>query len=627
MDRLLAVALLSCLAFAGGIDVRHYDLDVTVEADALALRVTLHADVPSPPARWRLDLADRMKVERVEANGRSIPFVAEGNELVLDLSSLGKGALEISFVVRGSPYVKFSPGRGGFLRTVVSPTITHIRKQYPWYPRARDDPATYRTAVHAPDGWLVRTTGTETAPGTFVQKGAVRRIGLVAGPYELVRREAAGSFVLDAFMLSGGERAGHPLEVARRALEVYAGRFGASEAKRFTLVEMPEAFGPGSGYGEGDYVLLGAGAFQTGRAWADALVAHEVAHTWWGHELVLSDFASEALASYAALGFVQEDEARDQRRSAVERISKAPAIHMRDVKGFGGGMDPATYRAHAYEKGMMILFMAEEAIGRPAMDTLLRGLIEANRGKAIGYADLHDALARKQRTLVDLLEEPGLVTLAVEHTSKRSGKKWKVKGKVTADRPKLAAKVLVRAQCGGETVETTVRLSRGKGKFSMTTPEKPDTIVIDPDYRLLALRPESGIDAAPIHDSAVEVMNSPNEGDPRVLEETIARLRGLLRAGAGDREGLYHTGIGRCLFRLDRRKEAKEEFEAALKLGAGGPFHRAWIYLRLGCLADLEGDRKEAERLYRKAATGRGASAQRAQRFLKRPYRGYSVDG
>ena len=69
------------------------------------------------------------------------------------------------------------------------------------------------------------------------------------------------------------------------------------------------------------------------------------------------------------------------------------------------------------------------------------------------------------------------------------------------------------------------------------------------------------------------------------LNTTIAQLDALLKGDPG--------------------KEARAAFKEALRLGAGGPFHRAWIYLRLGNMADVDGDRKLAKKNY-KLATEQG---------------------
>jgi len=75
-------------------------------------------------------------------------------------------------------------------------------------------------------------------------------------------------------------------------------------------------------------------------------------------------------------------------------------------------------------------------------------------------------------------------------------------------------------------------------------------------------------------------------------------------------------------------KAARAAFKEALRLGAGGPFHRAWIYLRLGNMADVDGDRELAKKNY-KLATEQGAryrAARRAAGYMEKKYRGYDKD-
>jgi hypothetical protein len=83
-------------------------------------------------------------------------------------------------------------------------------------------------------------------------------------------------------------------------------------------------------------------------------------------------------------------------------------------------------------------------------------------------------------------------------------------------------------------------------------------------------------------------------------------------------------------FRLGHLEEAEKELLEALRLGAGGPFHRGWVHLRLGCVADLRGDRKAALEHYGKVAKADGSSkaaAEKAKSFLDKAYRGFAKDG
>ena len=624
--RRIALALL-CLtgwAGAGAADVEHYDLDVEVSARSLKVRAVLRV---APSQRLRLELADPMKV--LDVTGAK--WTREAGSLVVDPA----GAI-VTVTLAGAPRSQFSPQRGGFLRTVVSPEITYVRSQYPWYPRLAGDAATYRVSVRAPEGWRVRTRGVTSDGTTFAQPTPVRRIGLVAGPYRVTEREIQG-VRFDAYTLgAGADRPGAQrlLDVAARAFDHYGKRFGALQVSHFTLVEMPAPYGPGSGYNEGDYVLLEAGAFERDAAWADGLVAHEVAHTWWGDQVAFRHFAGESLASYATLGFVQAEQgdtaAREERRKAVEAVvGHAGGVPLADIRDSGRGLGPGVYRVHAYDKGMMLLCMCEEALGRPVLDRALAGMLAAHRGELVDYGALREALGSKVRRLVEELERPGAPTLGLTYKAKRSGRKWRVKGTLTLDRP-LKLAVQVRALCADGNVDTTVKLTGKKATFSLTTGTEPHGVAVDPDYRVLAGRPTAaGIDPGEEIELAFDVVRSPKRGGKEECEDAIARLRRALEARAGKSEGACHTGIGRCLFRLGRFDEAQAAFAEALRLGAGGPFHRRWVHLRLGCIADLEKKRDEAKRHYEKvlASSTRGHTSDQARRFLERPYRGYRKDG
>ncbi len=652
-------------------DVVRYEIDVSVRPDGLRERVAVHLSPASVPRKLELRLAAAMRVTAVESSGRPLPFdqPSNGSHVIVDTKDVDGPQdvpIVVTLTVEGRPLVRFPKERGGFVRTSVGEKSAYIRSQYPWYPRRADDPATFRVTADVPEAWRVRTAGhgergdadEGRVQWRYASDAPTREIGLVAGPYTMVEREAGNEFVLDALVFPGHEDAAqHLLGVAARAFEHYAGRFGVVTHRRFSLVEMPDAFGRGSGYGEDGYVLIGSGAFDAAgdAPWADSLVAHEVAHTWWGREVAFSNFVSESLASYATLGFVAadlgEDVARLERRKAVEAVVEATAadqeIALTDINGFGGGMDPRTYRVHAYEKGMMILSMLEDSIGREALDAELAKLIDERRGELIDYAVVRDALARSGKEAKALLarwEQPGIPELTLDHAVKEGRRKATLTGTLgqrslnepgSSNKQRSSKKtgplqVTVVAICGEEMVSTVVDLKGKSARFKLDVPAAPDSVVVDPDYRILAQRPRSGsLDPDAVIKEAFGVVNSPGASDRATCEKTIAQLRALLRSGAGKHEGLCHTGIGRCLFRLDRLDEAQVAFASALRLGAGGPFHVAWIHLRLGCIADVQGDRDAALEHYRKAS-GRRASkstAAMASRFLERRYRGYKKDG
>jgi tetratricopeptide (TPR) repeat protein len=192
--------------------------------------------------------------------------------------------------------------------------------------------------------------------------------------------------------------------------------------------------------------------------------------------------------------------------------------------------------------------------------------------------------------------------------------------------------VPIVALCGEERFETEVKLSGAEAKFKLATSAEPDAVVVDPDWELLIARDLGDFDPKKILEAAMKVANTPGESNADVLARAVADLRGLLAKSAlsGGEEGAAHTAIGRCLFRLGQLDEAEQELNEALRLGAGGPFHRGWAHLRLGCIADLRKDRKAALEHYRAVVDGSGSSksaVEKAEAFLAKPYRGYASDG
>lgn len=631
------------------IDVLHYDVEVAVLADGLTMNVGIHAQLDGAPDEWQLELAGSMRVSSASAAGRELPFRQEGGRLVLDLSGVPAGAseLDVDVAIEGTPFNQFPADRGGYVRTKVDAEIAYIRSQYAWLPRAMDDPATYRTLVDAPRDWIVQTAGRRTGVQdsgerriwTFEESHPVRQTGLVAGPYRAVEAESAGDLALAALVFPGHEEAGRALlSVARDALARYSERFGDIAGESFSIVEMPSEFGAGSGYGEAGYVLIGSGAFASTEPapWVRATVAHEAAHLWWGRALEFANFANEALASYATLELVEAvegaDSARSLRAKAVGAVLAAAAdgkeVALADIPGFGGGMDPETYRVHAYDKGMMLLAMVESAVGRDALDAALRDFLGEKAGALVGWTDLADALrgaGREARAVVDQWEVPGIPALALDVETKKAGRAWRVTGSLTQEGTQKPFRMVVPivAVCGEERVEELVTLKGKKASVRFEVPSEPQRVLIDPGYRLLVGRPmpsEEELDAA--IKRAHEVVGSPLVTDEERCLATIQLLRGLLETGPGKYEGYCHTGIGRCLFRVGRFDEAKTSLETALRFGAGGPFHRGWVHLRLGNIADLEGRREDALEHYALAQDpgASKAAAAEAKKFAERPY-------
>jgi aminopeptidase N len=656
---LLATALLGAALVAPGrvsaADAAHavsYELDVKVRDADLAVTETIRF-TGSAPAKLALDLVPEMKVLGVESSGKAAPFDVGKGGVAVDLSGVASkdGGFAVALRLEGAPREQFSSAGGGYLRSSVGPDFAYVRSQVAWYARVPGDLATYRTIVDVKAGRLVRTAGIASTPEKKGDRDVVafesavpeQWVGLVAGAWTLRELAAAGGTVFEAFHRPGEEKgADAVLAAAKRAFDFCGAWLGKASPARFTVVEMPETFGASSGYGESGYVLVGPGAFATPPANV-SLVAHEVAHTWWGHAVLFSEWPSEALASYTTTKFVEADQgadaARDDRRSSVEQVLRAAdagkEAALADLRGFGGGMDPETYASHAYGKGKMLLVMVEDAVGDAAMKKLLARFIDENRGKTVGWSEVRAALVGAgpaAKAVVEQWEKPGVPRLSIEPA--KTAKAGKCAGTLKQEgtpRP-YRMNVVLAAKCGDKVVTSTVLLDKSETAFEFAVPSAPTSVVVDPDWRLLAARPApGGEDAKKLLDEGIQVATNPKEDDPAVLTKAIEQLRAALATGSPDMAGTCHVGIGRCLFNLGKLDDAKKELEEGLRAGTG-PFHRSWANLRLGNIADLQKRRKDAVKYYEAVVSGPAAKnlefqQKLAKRFLDTPYRGFKEDG
>jgi aminopeptidase N len=648
----LALTLLPTSSASGAeLDVISYTIDATIESERLVETVEMSISSATAVGPLELVLASSVELRSCRLEGRDIPFERSGWDLTLDLKAVGspRGDFTILFELDGKPH---NHQRNKFLRTVISPEHSYIRSQYAWYPRRAEDPARYETRLSVRKDWMARTAGdlqgTEESGDRVIWHYLLDKptsdIGLAAGAYVSVTRQTDIDLELNALVFEGHEGGAEILlDTAARSIEFFTSLFGPMSERHFTLVEMPPAFGSGSGYGETGYALIGSGAFENAgsASWAESLIVHEVSHTWWGREVVFSDFASEMLATYSTMRFNEQfngpDAARAERKSFIRRscstASEKGLLSLDSIVGFGGSADPAIYSACAYGKAAMLLHALEREAGRRSFDAALKELFEDNRDQTLSYAEVKRQLpGARHKWVFTQWEQAEIPEMSVEYEVKKSGSSYGVKGTLIqqgTDRP-FRMEVSLRASAGDEFTEHVVKVRKEETAFKFKCAFEPEVVVIDPDGHLVTSR-ESVADVEALTKAIFGVANSPGNADPAALRLAIKNARKVIASGQ-KKAAVYHTAIGRCLFRLGELDAAKGEFAAALEGGAGGPFHRAWIHLRLGCIADLQKDRKTAEAHYEKVMAFSNASSHDhqkglAEKFLRKAYRGHSVDG
>jgi len=409
-----------------GAEPLHYDLDVSLGGADLALESTarlslrvLVGDLRAVSLEMNADLEPRRVID---ARGRELEWWRSRHELVVVLAEPAQAGERLGLAIEygGRPLERASDG------------VLALRHPSGWYPHAGTiDRATYDLTVTWPGdlevlapgaaGDLVRTSDGRTrrrwrveapTPGTSFEIGRFQRIS-----------GRAGDVAIDVAVIRTGAPA--DTELAREifgtvvdAVQYFERTFGPYPLDRLQVVSTPRGFSQGLL----GLVTLSAGAVADWQEWGAVLgledqrtvIAHEVAHQWWGNLVgwrsYRDQWISEAMANYAALLWASA-RLHDSGDGPLLRGPTAgwqaellrPLADGRPVESLGplvvgarldSSLSRDAYASIVYKKGALVLNMLAQLFGEDAFVAMLGDIVEAASGRVISTSDLLDALHR-----------------------------------------------------------------------------------------------------------------------------------------------------------------------------------------------------------------------------------------
>ena len=320
-------------------DVKHVKGEITLDTKKLELRgAVTHTIVPLHPAfdSLTLDCGQGLKVSKVSANGAACGFDHKGDQLVvaLDRAYMPDETIDLAVYYSGSPkkglrFIK--PDADHPKRSICAWTIAEPEDARYWLP-CFDFPNERSTAemivtVDKPlsvvsNGALVSTKENKDGTSTFHWKMDSQLpaylISVVAAEFN-VYHDKLGDLPIDYYVLKEVDEA-----TARRALghtpkmiEFFNKNIGTPYAfNKYAQVCVPE-FGGGMEHSSATTLLDGilVDPIASLESDADSLVAHELAHQWFGDLLTCRDWANlwlnEGFASYFDALFAEHDKGAD----------------------------------------------------------------------------------------------------------------------------------------------------------------------------------------------------------------------------------------------------------------------------------------------------------------------------
>ena len=365
----------------------------------------------------RLD-CEELQIDGAAVDGRPLPWHTEPGVLVLaPVSPLpsGKAVVEIRFHGRLASSARGFYAGEGFVATHLQPT--HARRVFP----CLDDPrwrTVFDVSTWVPAGHVAISNATilHEAPGperrcvTFAPSPAIptHLLALAIGPFQRLSQDA-GHPPLAVYALHEPERCRLALDIARKALDFYGGwlarpyPFGKLDLVILPGTAVAGMENTGAIFLRESAVALAEGASPEARREAAGLVAHEVAHQWFGgvvtpnhwRDLWLNEgfatwMAPKALRASAPALSRDIDEVRAIR--AALHADVGPGARPLLTGGASQGEVEELFDVIAYRKGAALLRTLEAWLGEAAFGRALRLYLDRHAEGTATSDDLWRAL-------------------------------------------------------------------------------------------------------------------------------------------------------------------------------------------------------------------------------------------
>ncbi|MER7331340.1 MULTISPECIES: M1 family metallopeptidase [unclassified Micromonospora] len=395
----------------GGYDVSHYRLAVRYDpaTDRLTGRAKVVATAVHGLSRFTLDLAG-LDVTAVTMGGARAEHRRDGDELVVTpRHGLPRGrqfTVEVDY--SGVPVTKADGqlGSGGFLHTADGAVaLGQPWSAAAWFP-VNDHPsdkATYDIEVTVPDGLAALSNG---VPGekTSADGWTTWRWAEPAPMASYLT-----TLVIGDYRVETGTHGGKPMVTAVPAHLPATGPEAASLARTGEIADfLASRFGPYPFDAYGGVVVTdarvgyaletqsrpvyGPGFFRGGRP-NPGVVAHELAHQWFGNSVALSRWSdiwlNEGFASYAEWLWEEHDGGRTAQRNF--ELEYAATDWSRPV------VDPGRARLFGtavYKRGALTVHALRRTVGDDAFFRILRTWTAERRG---GNATTEDLIVLAER--------------------------------------------------------------------------------------------------------------------------------------------------------------------------------------------------------------------------------------
>jgi aminopeptidase N len=455
-------------------------------------------------------------------SGGPLPFSPERKKLVVSLPvGLGYGEtanLTIRFQNKnpktGLKFIEEGPDHPAQINTYSWPEDAH--HWFPCYDYPNDKVTSEVTATVRADfnvlsnGRLEKVTedkagGTKTWHWLQDKPHPNYCIMLAAGPFEVIR-DRLGPLPVDYWVYPRDvPDARRSFEKTPKMIDFYNRAFGF--AYPWAKYDQVCVAGYGGGMEATSATILGRATIHDERAdqdfSSDGLVAHELAHMWWGDlvtERAWPDvWLSESFATYSEYLFSRFDRGEDEgalnlEDKKSEYLREARNRYIRPIVFNRYNQPWEIMDAHSYPKGAAVLHMLRFVMGDPAFFRTVREFLSRF---AFQNADTHDLMNVVKDSSGENLDwffeqwifKPGHPVFAVSSAWDAEAGKLRLKVRQVQDFSKgipiFRTPVLIGIRTAGRTDSRKVWISAAEENFEFDAPERPLLVRFDEGNHLL----------------------------------------------------------------------------------------------------------------------------------------------
>lgn len=456
-----------------------YTLDVTVDDSIEKIRGVAKIELRPVVAGVRtveIRLPRDFEVREVRQGAAKLPFERSGSALTAVLPEVpsAEGTIEIS--------VEY----GGIAIGGESKSYALLDTQ-DWYPHVGLlDRATYEATFHWPRRFDLLASGRRVDGGEEEGlKWERRRLDLPTwgytfeiGKFAIERRQVghvALTLAFDPASRSQGRDSRKEIgDTVAESLEYFESTFGPYPLDELTVSTIPRGFSQSMlGFITlSDLMMLDTSFWTLILGFEDrrTVIAHEVAHQWWGHRVGWASdrdtWLSEAMANYAALLY-QDEKIEPATGTKVDRKSRREDVLVGPIAGWQNALTATladeraiesvgpvvlgsrlfssrtndAYEPIVYKKGAIILDMLARSMGEDNFPKVMRELVRVVDGRPVSTRQFFELIERITDADLDgfiarFVEGTGLPEVYYTYRFEKEAEgKWRVQGEARIETP------------------------------------------------------------------------------------------------------------------------------------------------------------------------------------------------